>query len=62
MTVAYLNIHGQTGLPTSKQKQLEDFIKFNGVDILHCQEINVSEETFEDCNFIKSTYNIKQCY
>ena len=60
MTVAYLNIHGQTGLPSSKQKQIEDFIKFNGVDILNCQEINVSEETFEDCNFIKSTYNIIQ--
>ena len=60
MTVAYLNIHGQTGLPTSKQKQIEDFIKFNGVDILHCQEINVSDEIFEDCNYIKSTYNIIQ--
>ena len=58
LTVAHLNIHGQSGLSLAKQKQIEDFIKFNDIDILHCQEINVTEEAFQDCNFIKSSFNI----
>ena len=40
ITIASINIKGQSGLPTEKQKQIEDFIKFNKIDILHCQEIN----------------------
>ena len=57
---AYLNVHGQTGLPVTKQKQIEDFIRRNKIDILHCQEINIDEETFSQCNFITSNYNILQ--
>ena len=47
---AYLNVHGQTGLPVTKQKQIEDFIRRNKIDILHCPEINIDEETFSQCN------------
>ena len=57
---AYLNVHGQTGLPVTKQKQIEDFIRRNRIDILHCQEINIDEESFSHCNFINSNYNILQ--
>ena len=55
---AFMNIHGQTGLPTSKQKQIENFLSRYNVDILHCQEININEETFSQCNFINSNYSI----
>ena len=58
LTIAYLNIHGQSGLSTSKQRQIEDFIKFNSVDVLHCQEINVNDDALKDCNYIKSSFNI----
>ena len=57
---AYLNIHGQTGLPVTKQKQIEDFMRRNQIDILHCQEIHIDEESFSQCNFITSNYNIIQ--
>ena len=55
---AYLNIHGQTGLPVSKQKQIEDFIFRNKVDILHCQEINIDEDSFSQCSFLSTNYHI----
>ena len=58
LTLAYLNIHGQSGLKLEKQFQIEDFLKTNNVDILHCQEINIDEETFSTCDFISSSYNI----
>ena len=60
LTIAYLNVHGQSGLSVSKQKQIEDFIHRNQIDILHTQEINIEEETFSQCNFILSNYNIIQ--
>ena len=60
LTVAYLNIHGQTGLTFTKQKQIEDFIVRNQVDILHCQEINIDQESFSQCRFISANYNIIQ--
>ena len=58
LTVASLNIRGQTGLDISKQKQIEAFIKINNVDILHCQEIEISELSFESCSFIASNFEI----
>ena len=58
LTVATLNIRGQTGLAIPKQKQIEDFIKTYKVDILHCQEIEIDQSTFEDCQFISSSFDI----
>ena len=58
LVVAYLNNRGQTGLPISKQKQIEDFVKLYNIDILHCQEIDIQEDTFRECNYLISTYNI----
>ena len=55
---AFINIHGQTGLSLSKQRQIEDFIRKNKVDILHCQEINIDDNSFSQCNFIKSNFSI----
>ena len=53
-----MNIRGQTGLNVEKQLQIEHFIQQNSIDILHCQEIDISEDTFEECNYINSTFDI----
>ena len=58
--IATLNIHGQSKLPLSKQYQIEDFVKHHHIDILHCQEINISEDSFRNCKYLNSKYNILQ--
>ena len=58
LKIAYLNCHGQTGLSISKQLQIEDFIKQNKVDILHLQETFIEEDSFSQCKFISSNFNI----
>ena len=60
LTQAYLNVHGQTGLTVTKQKQIQDFIRRNQIDILHCQENNIDEESFSTCNYIISNFTIIQ--
>ena len=44
----------------TKQKQIEDFIRRNKVDVLHCQEINIDEDSFSQCNFITSNFSVLQ--
>ena len=58
LTIAYMNIRGQTGLPLSKQLQIQDFLVHYKVDILHLQEIDLSDDTFNECTTICSAYNI----
>ena len=57
-----MNIHGQTKLPTLKQLQIEDSLKYNNIDILHLQESDIDEETVSQCNFISSNFNIISNY
>ena len=58
LTIGYLNLRAQTGLPVAKQLQIEAFAKYNQYDVLHLQEANIDEETFSSCNFIENSYNI----
>ena len=58
ITIAYMNIRGQTGLDTAKQLQIENFIKSYKIDILNCQEINILPDSFYSCENIKSSFNI----
>ena len=58
LKVAYMNILGQSGLEYAKQVQIESFLKTYKLDILHLQESNISEDTFNNCDFINSSYNI----
>ena len=53
-----MNIHGQSNIPTVKQLQIQDFIKYNKIDILHIQEIEIQEDTFSECDFISSSFNL----
>ena len=58
LSVAYLNIRGQSGLTIVKQLQIEAFAKFNHCDIVHLQEAHIEDATFSTCDFINSSYNI----
>ena len=58
LTIAYLNVHGQSKMTESKEAQIEDFIKFNKVDIAHLQEVEISDLSFSKCNFISSSFDI----
>ena len=58
LTISYLNIKGQTGFKVDKQFQVEDFLKQSKSDILHLQEVNIDDDTFEQCNFIKSNFSV----
>ena len=58
ITVAFINIRGQTGFNSAKQFQIEEFIRHNRIDILHLQESNIEENTFNDCKLITSSFNL----
>ena len=58
LTIAFINVRGQSSLNESKQKQIEAFAKYNNCDIVHLQEAQIEEETFSNCEFITSSYNI----
>ena len=58
LTVASMNCHGQTKLEVPKQLHIQNFLLTNGIDILMCQETRIDDRTFEQCNFIRSNYNI----
>ena len=58
LTIGYINVRAQTGLPIAKRLKIEAFPKHNNCDIVHLQEANIEEDTFTTCNFIKSSYNI----
>ena len=58
LTISYVNIRGQTGLYLYKQLQLEDFIIINNCDIIHLQEAHIEDDTFSECHFIESNYNV----
>ena len=53
-----MNIKGQTGLDLAKQVQIEKFIQAYKIDILNCQEINIVDDSFEQCNHINSAFQI----
>ena len=58
LTIAYMNIRGQTGLNEAKQLQIEHFIQTHKIDILNCQEINILEDSFSNCDLISSQFEI----
>ena len=54
LTIAYMNVRGQTGMDIVKQLQIENFLKFYKIDILHCQEINILQDSFNSCEHVTS--------
>ena len=53
-----MNCHGQSKLEVPKQLYIQNYLLTNKVDILLCQETKIDDNTFNQCNFIKSNYNI----
>ena len=60
ITVATMNIQGQSGLSDIKQIQIQDFVSYNNIDVLHCQEIEINSKSFENCDYINANYSIIQ--
>ena len=58
LTVASMNCHGQSKIEVPKHLYIQNFLLTNRIDILLCQETKIDDLTFEQCNFIKSNYNI----
>ena len=58
LNIGYINLRAQTGFGLPKQIQVEQFLKSYKIDILHLQEAQIREDTFEMCDFITSNYEI----
>ena len=58
LRMGFMNISGQSGLTSTKQLQIESFLIREKLDILHLQEVNIIEESFESCNTISTSFNI----
>ena len=58
LKIGFMNIRGQTGLTSTKELQIESFIIREKIDILHLQEINITEDSFSACNTISSGFSI----
>ena len=56
--IGYLNLRAQTGFGTTKQAQVEHFVKQHMFDILHLQEAQILEDSFENCDYITGNYSI----
>ena len=52
------NLRAQSGFGSPKQAQVEHFVKLEKFDILHLQEAQILEDTFENCNYITRNYSI----
>ncbi len=57
LIILYLNTYGQTKLTLEKQLQIQDMAKHLKCDIIHLQESDFDENTFQNCNFIKNNFN-----
>ena len=58
IVVAYLNCVGQTRLPISKQLEIQSFVHTNKVDILHLQECRIDDDSFSQCGYLTSNFNL----
>ena len=58
LKIMYMNTYGQTKLTLQKQLQIEDIVKKFRCDIIHMQESNLDDQSFDSCSFIKNNYNL----
>ena len=58
IVIAYLNCVGQTKFPIFKQLEIESFVCSNKIDILHLQECRIDDDSFSQCGFLTSNYNL----
>ena len=53
-----MNCQGQTKLKLPKQLFIQNHLKTNIIDVLLCQETQVDNNIFNNCEFILNNYNI----
>ena len=58
LVIGHLNIRGQTKFSKSKQKMIEETLKHQKLDILHIQEVNIEDNSFEECDFLQDQFQI----
>ena len=58
ITVAYVNCVGQSKFSVSKQLEIQSFVCSNNIDILHMQECRMDDDTFSQCGFLTSNFNL----
>lgn len=56
--ILYLNTYGQTKFTVEKQFQIQDMVIHYKCDIIHLQETDCKDDTFESCNFLNNNYNL----
>lgn len=56
--MAFINCYGQSEFPVSKQLEIQSFACSNSLDIIHLQECKIDEDSFAQCGFITSNYNV----
>ena len=58
LSIGYINLRAQTGFGLPKRIQVEQFLKSYKIDILHLQEAQIREDTFDMYDIITSNYEI----
>ena len=58
IVIAFINCVGQSGFPISKQLEIQSYIITHKIDILHLQELKMDEDSFSQCGFISSNFNL----
>ena len=58
INIAYINCYGQSKFPVSKQLEIQSFICQHKLDIIHLQKSKIDEDSFAQCGFVTSNFNI----
>ena len=58
LNVAFVNCVGQSKFNLAKQLEIQTFIRSHRLDILHLQEVKIEHDSFSECPFISSNFNI----
>ena len=56
--VAFINCVGQTRFPLSKQLEIQNYMRSQHIDILHLQECRIDDDSFSECQYVRSNFNI----
>ena len=58
LNVAFINCVGQTRFTLSKQLEIQNYMRSQNIDILHLQECKIDEDSFSECQYVRSNFNI----
>ena len=58
LNISFINCVGQSRFTMSKQLEIQRYIKKHNIDILHLQECKIDDDSFGECPFVRSNFNI----